>query len=227
MRLHLEGLEGGGCQETAAAAARNDRQEDNRLSTLQEKNVMLLSELGKTPHPGVRSVEMIGYLRDADKDQQITLYEYYLVAAERFSFERQAYLQPAWANKVYISPLLQILNMKMMALLFQEQAAAEMWDAWGMEAYRLNQEKRPHYILDNYPTFLRAERDPAVLSKLLAQRRSRKKPFDKGPYHDESFPWDRCVYEEMLLQGRYYGQEDRKISGEIEELLAELYLLQE
>lgn len=103
-----------------------------------------------------------------------------------------------------------------------------MWDAWGMEAYRLNQEKRPHYILDDYPTFLRAEQDPAVLLKLLAQRRSRRRPFAKGPYHDyDTFPWDWCVYEEMLLESRYFGREDKKISGEIEELLAELYLLQE
>lgn len=61
------------------------------------------------------------------------------------------------------------LQEKNAALLFQEQAAAEMWDAWGMEAYRLNQEKRPHHILDDYPTSLRAEQDPAVLSKLLAR----------------------------------------------------------
>lgn len=197
------------------------------MSTLQEKNAALLSKLGETSHPGSRSIRMIGYLRDARKDQQITLYEHYLVETERLSFERQAYLQPAWANKVYISSLLQILNMKMMALLFQEQAAAEMWNGWGMEAYRLNQEKRPHYILDDYPTFLRVEKNPEALSKLLAKRKSRRKPFNNGPYHDERFPWDLCVYEERLLEGRYFGQEDKKISGEIEELLTELYLLQE
>lgn len=197
------------------------------MSTLQEKNAMLLSELGETLRPSSRSISMIGYLRDARKDQQITLYEYYLVETERVSFEHQAYVQPGWPDRVRISHLIRLLNMKMLALLFQEQEAAEMWDAWGMEAYRLNQEKRPHYILDDYPTFLRTEQDPAVLSKLLAKRKSRRKPFDNGPYHDECFPWDWCVYEEMLLEGRYFGQEDKKISGEIEELLAELYLLQE
>lgn len=197
------------------------------MRTLQEKNAMLLSELGETSRPGSRSISMIGYLRDTREDQQITLYEYYLVETERVSFERQACVQPAWPNRVGISHLIRLLNMKMLALLFQEQEAAEMWDAWGMEAYRLNQEKRPHYILDGYPTFLRAEQDPAILSKLLAKRKSRRKPFDNGPYHDECFPWDWCVYEEMLLEGRYFGQEDKKISGEIEELLAELYLLQE
>lgn len=197
------------------------------MSTLQEKNAILLSELGETSRPSSRSISMIGYLRDARKDQQITLYEYYLVETERVSFEHQACVQPGWPDRVRISHLIRLLNMKMLALLFQEREAAEMWDAWGMEAYRLNQEKRPHYILDDYPTYLRAEQDPAVLSKLLAKRKSRRKPFDNGPYHDECFPWDWCVYEEMLLEGRYFGQEDKKIGGEIEELLAELYLLQE
>lgn len=197
------------------------------MSTLQEKNAELLAALSETPRPGSRSIEMIGYLRDARRDQQITLYEYYLVETERLSFEHQACVQPAWPNRVGITHLISLLNMKMMALLFQEKEAAEMWDSWGMEAYKLNQEKRPHYLLDDYPTFLKAETHPEVLTKLLAQRKSRRKPFDNGPYHDERFPWDLCAYEEMLLQGQHFTEEDKKICGEIEELLTDLYLLQE
>lgn len=197
------------------------------MSTLQEKNAELLTALAETPRPGSRSIEMIGYLRDVRRDQQITLYEYYLVETERLSFEHQACVQPAWPNRVGITHLISLLNMKMMALLFQEKETAEMWDSWGIEAYKLNQEKRPHYILDDYPTFLKAETHPEALTKLLAQRRSRRKPFNNGPYHDERFPWDLCAFEEMLLQGQHFTQEDKKICGEIEELLTELYLLQE
>lgn len=197
------------------------------MSTLQEKNAELLTALADTPRPGSCSIEMIGYLRDVRRDQQITLYEYYLVETERLSFEHQACVQPAWPNRVGITHLISLLNMKMMALLFQEKETAEMWDSWGIEAYKLNQEKRPHYILDDYPTFLKAETHPEALTKLLAQRRSRRKPFNNGPYHDERFPWDLCAFEEMLLQGQHFTQEDKKICGEIEELLTELYLLQE
>lgn len=197
------------------------------MSTLQEKNAELLTALAETPRPGSRSIEMIGYLRDVRRDQQITLYEYYLVETERLSFEHQACVQPAWPNRVGITHLISLLNMKMMALLFQEKETAEMWDSWGMEAYKLNQEQRPHYILDDYPTFLKAETHPEALTKLLAQRRSRRKPFNNGPYHDEHFPWDLCAFEEMMLQGQHFTQEDKKICGEIEELLTELYLLQE
>ena len=101
------------------------------MSTLKEKNIELMSKLEETPHPGVRSVEIAGYLRDARADQQITLYEYYLVEAERLSFEHQACVQPGWPNRVGISHLISLLNMKMMALLFQEKEVAQMWDAWG------------------------------------------------------------------------------------------------
>ena len=197
------------------------------MSTLQEKNAALLAALAETPLPSSRSIEMLGYLRDARRDQQITLYEHYLVETERVSFEHQSCVQPAWANRVGIDHLISLLNMKMLALLFQEKEAAEMWDSWGMEAYKLNQEKRPHYILDDYPTFLKAETHPEALTKLLSKRKSRRKPVDNGPYHDERFPWDLCAYEEMLLQGQHFAQEDKKICGEIEELLTELYLLQE
>lgn len=55
-----------------------------------------------------------------------------------------------------------------------------MWDSWGWEAYRLNQEKRPHYILDSYPAFLEAEKYPKALEKLLAARQSRRQPGDWG-----------------------------------------------
>lgn len=196
------------------------------MSTWREKNAALLASLAETPNPGVRSVEIGGYLRDARKDHQLTLYEQYVLEMEKLSYERLAWTQPGWSRQVSISDLIKILNLKMMALLFQEKEAAEMWDAWGLEAYRLNQEKRPNYIRDDYLTFLHAEGNPDALAKLLAVRKSRRRPFDKGPYHDEYYPGEQCAYEEMLLQGRFFQVEDRQIRGEIEELLVELYLLQ-
>ena len=81
--------------------------------------------------------------------------------------------------------------------------------------------------MDDYPTFLRAEKHPEVLEKLLARRKSRRKPFNNGPYHDECFPWDLCAYEEMLLEGRFFQAGDKELCDDIEELLTELYLLQE
>ena len=197
------------------------------MSAWQEKNAALLASLAETPNPDVRSGRIMRYLCDAGREYRFTLYERYVLQTESVSYERQAWLQPGWPRRVDISDLIKLLNLKMMALLFQEREAAEMWDAWGLEAYQLNQEKRPHYILDDYLTYLRAEGNPEALEKLLAARRSRRRPFDKGPYHDEYYPGEQCAYEELLLQGRFFQAEDKKIRSEIEELLVELYLLQE
>ena len=190
-----------------------------------ENTAALLEKLRSSPNPGVRYVALSAFASKASREGQITLYEDYTLMAEALAYERQAYLQPGWNNRVHISHLICMLNMKMLALLFREDAAAAMWDEWGMEAYRLNQEKRAHYILDDYPAFLRG--GTQALEKLLAQRRSRRHPFDKGPYHDELFPGGLCACEEMLLQGRYFPDEDKKLSGEVEALLVELYLIQE
>ncbi len=65
------------------------------------------------------------------------------------------------------------------------------------------------------------------MAKLLATRKSRRRPFDKSSYHGEHYPGERCAYEELLLYGRFFRAEDKKLLGEIEELLVELYLLQE
>lgn len=197
------------------------------MSTWREKNAALLASLAETPNPSVRGNAIGCCLRDARRDHALTLYEQYVLETEALSCERRAWTKPGWPRRVQISDLICLMNLKMMALLFQEKEAAEMWDAWGREAYQLNREKRPHYILDDYPTYLRAERNPDALEKLLAVRRSRRRPFDKGPYHDERYPGEQCAYEELLLQGRFFQAEDKQIRGEIEELLVELYLLQE
>ena len=39
--------------------------------------------------------------------------------------------------------------------------------------------------------------------------------------------YEQCAYEELLLQGRFFQAEDKQLRSEIEELLVELYLLQE
>lgn len=197
------------------------------MSFWQERNAALLAELAGTPNPDIRALAIQYYLRDVCKEHPLTLYERYTLEAEAVSYEHQAWTRPGWPRRADITDLIRVLNMKMMALLFQEQEAAEMWDSWGWEVYRLNQEKRPHYILDNYPTFLEAEKDPKALEKLLAARRSRRRPFDKGPYHDEHFPGEQCAYEERLLQGHFFTEEDKRLREEVEELIVELYLLQE
>ena len=146
--------------------------------------------------------------------------------AEALTFDRQSYMQAAWNRNVYIMHLLPLLNMKMMALLFQDQTAAKMWESWGMEAYSINREIRPHYILDNYQSFLYAEDNPQLLEELLKVRDSRHHPFSKGPYHTEYFPYHLCRYEELLLRKKLFSQDEKIVSSEIEDVLVEIYMIQ-
>ena len=57
-------------------------------------------------------------------------------------------------------------------------------------------------------------------------RQKKKRPFSKGPYHDEAFPYSKCNYEELLLNNKKFPGEEKLISEIIEDLFVELYLLQ-
>ncbi len=197
------------------------------MRTLKEKNTMLIKQLEETDHPAVRRHEVMWYLRDTRNDGQITLYEEYLITAEALAFQRQSYMMPAWNRTVGISDLVPLLNMKMMALLFQENQAAKMWEVWGMDTYHKNQEKRPHYILDEFPAILHGENNPSILEKLLEIRNRKTRAFDNGPYHDEYYPFNHCAYEELLLRKSYFSEMDKVISEDVEDLLVQFYLLSE
>jgi len=196
------------------------------MGILKEKKFALIEALKKVQVPAVQCNQIRFFLRDAREAGELNLYEQYLLNAEALTFERQSYLLPAWGRKVGILDLLPLLNMKMMALLFQEQTAAKMWESWGMEAYRINREIRPHYILDNYQSFLYAEDNPRLLEELLKVRDSKRHPFSKGPYHSEYFPHDLCRYEELLLKKRTFSQDEKIISSEVEDILVEIYMIQ-
>ena len=181
------------------------------MGTLREKSIDLIATLKEENVPDNRGMRILLYAQAARNDKQINLYEEYLLVAEALTFDRQSYMQAAWNRNVYIMHLLPLLNMKMMALLFQDQTAAKMWESWGMEAYSINREIRPHYILDNYQSFLYAEDNPQLLEELLKVRDSR--------HH-------LCRYEELLLRKKLFSQDEKIVSSEIEDILVEIYMIQ-
>lgn len=197
------------------------------MGSFDQKSAAVLAEMRQSKTPGGRAVCLSAFAAKAQREGLLSLYEHYLLMGEALGLERESCVQPAYGRRVQISDLLKAMNMRMMALLFGDDGAAALWESWGREALRLNQERRKHYILEDYPAFLRAEEQPERLKRLLALRRSRKKPFDGGPYHDECFPYDQCAYEELLLQGRRFSEADKRLSGETENLLIELSLLEE
>lgn len=197
------------------------------MESLVIRTEALVEELKSQISPGGYEICLGKYIADGLRENQLSLYEAFLLQAEALGFLRMAYTQAAWNRKVGISILLKILNMKLLSVLFQDEPGAEAWTECGVDAYKRNQEVRPHYILDEYLHYLNAEKDPAFLKKLSEIRQRKNKPFDNGPYHDEVFPYSACNFEDLLLNNKRFSEEEKKIGEIVENLLVELYLLQE
>lgn len=197
------------------------------MESLVIRTETLIEELKLQVSPGGSEICLGKYIADGLREKQLSLYEAFLLQAEALCFLRMAYTQAAWNRKVGISILLKILNMKLLSVLFQDEPGSKAWTECGMDAYKRNQELRPHYILDEYLCYLNAENDPAYLKKLLEMRQRKKKPFNNGPYHDEVFPYSACNFEDLLLNNKRFSDEEKQIGEVVENLLVELYLLQE
>lgn len=196
------------------------------MEPLEEKAKALVESIRGRTSPGSRSVELRVFVSKALREKEISLYEAYLLSGMGMEFEHLAYTQPAWSNRVRISILLELLNLRLLAAGFGERVEEGHWAAYAREAYAMNREKRPHYILDRYPDYLGETIPPEALQALAEVRARRSKPFGKGPYHTEVFPYDECNCEEFLLQGKSLPG-DKELSGAVENLLVELALILE
>ncbi len=194
------------------------------MESIEERARALVEAVQRSDNPGNRGLAVGVFVSRALEAKEINLYEAYQLTAMRMEFERLAYVQPAWPDRVRITILVELLNLRLLAALFGEAAEEAHWIDYGREAYALNQEKRPHYILDRYPELLETPIPTQALEALLAVRSSRRKPFDKGPYHSDLFPQDLCRCEELLLQGRTLPPEEKTLSETVEGLLVELAL---
>lgn len=191
------------------------------------KTETLVAKLKSHPNPAYHAGCLGPYISDGLREKYLSLYEAFLLQAEALNFTRMSYTQPAWSSNVHISILLEILNMKMMSILFQNERGAELWTEYGIDAYKRNQEIRPHYVLDEYLTYLKAENNPIYLQRLLKIRQQKRKSFNKGPYHDEKFPYSECNFEDLLLRNKRFSDKEKQVSEVVENLLVELYFLQE
>lgn len=194
------------------------------MESLNMKTENLITRLKNTPSPGAQSTLLSSYISDTLKHEQITIYEAYLLKAEDLSLQRKAYTQPAWNETVIIGNLLEILNMRLLSFLVQPDISEDFMLKQALEAYQMNKEVRPHYIVDEYVHFLNAHSDKKYLEKLLEMRESSKKPTAKGPYHSHLFPYDVCKYEALLLNNDSIV--NHEVSADVENILVELYLLE-
>ncbi len=197
------------------------------METLEERAEALVESVKEQINPGNRALDIGVFVSRGLRDKTLTLYEAYQLSGMKMEFERLAYVQPAWADRARITILVELLNLRLLAAVFDEKLEEAHWLAYAKEAYGLNREKRPHYILDRYPECFQEPIPPEFLQSLQAVRTGRSKPFNKGPYHTELFPGDECNCEELLLQGKTLPPERKTISGVVENLLVELALLLE
>jgi len=197
------------------------------MEPLEEKVKTLVENVKAQTNPGNRGLEISVFVSKAMREKEINLYEAYLISGMKMEFARLAYIQPAWPDRVHISILLELLNLRLLAAAFEETDEERRWIGYAKEAFFMNQEKRPHYILDHYPEYLEEAIAPEFLQNLKDVRASRSKPFANGPYHTELFPYNQCKCEELLLQGKTLPRRNKKICGSIENLLVELALILE
>lgn len=165
------------------------------------------------------------FLSNALREDKISLFEAYLLNMEELRFRRMGYTQTTWNGRVRISTCLSIINQKLLSQIFGEDIVAEKLKGWGLEAYKLNKEKREHYIIDNFNLYLDAQNSPELLKKLVDVRKNYEKlSDDKGPFHNEVFPYHYYSPEDILLGNTEMNVLEKTLNSNIEELLVELNL---
>lgn len=130
---------------------------------------------------------------------------------------------PAWNGRVQISTCLEILNQKLLALIFNDVNCAKQLVDRGKEALDLCGERRTHYIMDRYMEFLNVNtNDTGLLKELLTVRENYAALSDEeGPYHVEVFPYHYFEPERILLEKININTE-KNIGTDIETILIEL-----
>ena len=197
------------------------------MEPLEEKANALIEEVKAAATPANCSLKIGVFVSRDLRGKEINLYEAYLLSGMKMEFTRLSYVQPAWSNRVCISILLELLNLRLLAAAFEKKSEEVRWTGYAREAYSMNQERRPHYILDCFQEYLEETISPKFLQNLKDVRSSRSKPFDNGPYHTDVFPYNKCKCEELLLQGKTLPRRSKKVCSVIEDLLVELALILE
>lgn len=182
-----------------------------------------LESIKQVNNPIVKSKKIAFYISDLLKNQEITLYDAYVLNKEVIKFQREWYLLPAWNGWSQISTCLAIINQRLLAIAFKELDYAEQLKQWGQDAFRLCKEQRKQYIMDRFEEFMNIdEKDEVLLQELLDVRNNyRKLSGNEGPYHVEVFPFHYYEPERILLEKRDLSTE-KIVSEDTKTIIAEL-----
>ena len=160
----------------------------------------LIQDVNSVAHPSIKAMHISRFIASGLRSSELSLYEAFILNSEVIKFERLSYIQPAWSKQARISNCIEILNQKLLALLFKDRVNEQLMYELGVEAYGLCAEKRNHYIMNRYLEFLNIQSNSLeLLNELSIVRETYNKLSDaNGPYHVEYFPYDYCKFENML-----------------------------
>jgi len=186
----------------------------------------IVKEIKKYDNPTIKAKKLEFYISDLLHAHKLKIYEAYLLYNEVLSYRKDGYLMSAWGGRVQISTCLELLNQRLLALVFEEKANSDLLMEWGLEALQLCAEKRTHYIMDRYEEYIHIQdNNDRLLYDLLDIRRKYSLLDDKGgPYHVEVFPYHFFEPEKILLEKSINLCQKTEINPEIENIMIELYL---
>lgn len=190
---------------------------------MKEEFNKILQDVRNTDSPVIKAIRLSIYLSDMLRENKINIYEAYLLQIEIINYRREGYTLPAWNDSVYISTCIEILNQRLLALVFKDDRYADFLKTIGMEAFHLCKTKRAHYIMDSYAEYLNIDENSIdLLQKLYDVREDFDSLSDEdGPYHVAEFPHHYYEPEKMLLD-KVDLQNMKSISTDMESLLIEL-----
>lgn len=195
---------------------------------LKNKIDILVKKITSTKNPSIIASDIMSFNISLIRDEQISLYEAFMLNGEAIKFERLAYTQLSWKQKVNINTCLIILNQKLLADVFDEKEYSKKLKQIALEASLLYKLKNSHYIMNKYLDFFEDTISQMNLLELQEYRDNiNDLDYDEGPYHFECFPYLFYNPESILLseieKGTYIN--NKNLSPKIEELIVQLNLL--
>ena len=169
-------------------------------------------------NPGVIANKIGRYLSGAMREEEISLYEAWLIHEFKIRFNHMHCKQPGWGGRYRIQLILGILNHLLLARCFNDRGSEELAESILREALELNREVRSHYVLDVIHSFF--DEDQLVFGlKLLQEWREEYEITDEGlgPFHNEVFPYHYYSPEDLLLAG--WSLENKTISDPVVEFM--------
>lgn len=200
----------------------------------------LITAIQENENPSIIATKINIFISNKLREGELSLYEAYTLNGEVLNLERRVYTKMVWRRTTRISNCIAFVNQILIAILFDEIEYSEKLKEMAKEAFKLNTEKRSHYIMDNFDMYINAANNEELLKEIAGKRvrydialekylagkrvtRDEWKEFqeDNGPFLTETFPLDKFEPENLLLSKETFNEE-KKLSKEVEDVIVEI-----